>query len=137
MLTKQRTNFFICISSLILGGILYILFRENTHIGKLFAQIFPLTILKALLKPFASNLLCFHLLDFLWGLSLGCGLQTILMLKRKRVLLCGLGVFLCGAIWESLQFLDVVSGTGDYWDIVSYFLAGALCITFNLKETEK
>lgn len=134
---KQRTNFFISIVSLFTGGILYILFRGNTHLGKLFTQFSPIISFRTYLKPLASNLLRFHLPDFLWCLSLGCGLQAVLRLEKRNILLCGFGAFLCGAIWEYMQLLGVISGTGDFWDVVSYFLAGALCTIINLKETKK
>ena len=134
---KQRTNIVISVISLFTGGILYVLFRENTHIGRLFSQVPFLKSLRTSLQPLASDPVKFHLPDFLWCLSFGCGLQAILCLRKKKVLFCGFGAFLCGVVWEYMQFFGAVSGTSDYWDVVSYLLAGMFCTIINLKETEK
>ena len=134
---KKRSNIYISIASLLAGGILYVLFRENSYLGKLFAQCTVIIRLKALTSPLDSDLSKFHLPDFLWGLSLGCSLQAALGMKGYGILICGFVPFLCGALWECMQFFGIIPGTGDYWDIVSYFLAGAICIIINLKERKE
>ena len=131
---KQRTNLFLSIASLLTGGMLYTLFRETTYIGKAFTHFQPIVTLRCLLSQLESNFLKFYFPDFLWGFSLGCGLQAILSPGKHNNLLCGFGVLLCGTVWECMQAFGIVSGTADFWDVVSYCLAGALCITLNLKE---
>ena len=34
--------------------------------------------------------------------------------------------FFCGVLWELLQLCNVVSGTGDFWDILMYSIAALL-----------
>ena len=133
---KKYANFIISIASLFTGGMLYVLFRENTYIGNAFSRFSFIVALRMSLAPFACNLLKYYLPDFLWGLALACGLQAILHLKKQKLLLCGVVVFLCGTFWECMQCLGVISGTGDFWDVFSYSLAGLLCIILNLKERE-
>ncbi len=130
---KRRTNLFISIASLSAGGMLYILFRENSYIGKVFSNLQPILTLRNAVSLLECDFLKFYFADFLWGLALGCGLQAILLPEKRSVLLCGFGVFLCGTAWECMQAFDIIPGTADYWDVVSYCLAGALCIIFNIK----
>ena len=39
-----------------------------------------------------------------------------------------------GCVWELLQWLSILGGTGDYLDIIMYLLASILCLIINLKE---
>ena len=134
---KRYVNCTVAIASLLTGGAIYVLFRENTHIARLFSSITLIEPFRIWLKETPSDVFRFYLPDFLWGLSLGCGLQAILKPTARKNLLCGGVAFLCGVIWECLQFSHIISGTGDILDIVLYLLACALCTFLNIKEREQ
>lgn len=55
----------------------------------------------------------------------------------KGIIICASVAFLCGCVWELLQYVGVLSRTGDIHDIIMYFLASAICIIINLKETRE
>ena len=133
-MARQYTNIIISAASLFIGCLLYVLFREDTYIGNIFSHLPFITALRIWVSPISCNCVKFYFGDFLWGLSLGFGLQVFFTSRTAEILLCGCVTFLCGLIWEYLQFCGIISGTGDFWDIVSYFCAGTICIIFNLRR---
>ena len=131
VLGRRKKNILCSIIALIAGGLIYMFFRPDTHIGNIFhqqnlAQLIPI-----------GNFGRFHLPDFLWGLSLSCCLVAVNNPQFKGVILCSAISFLCGCIWELLQYLEIIRGTGDLYDVIMYFLSSALCIIINLKEKEQ
>ena len=131
---KRKVNILISAIALLVGSILYILFRDNTHIAKLFANISAVDSAKKLLAPLSCNFIKYYFPDFLWCLSLSCGLQAILAATSKGCLLCSGVAGAFGALWECLQYVGVISGTGDLWDIACCFLACGICYILNLEE---
>lgn len=120
--------------SLFVGLISYWLFRENTHISKVFDFIPHLNSLREWAEPLSNDFTRGYLQDFLWCLSLACGLHIVLNPTKKQVFLCGVIAFCCGAVWECLQHMSLVVGTADFWDVVVYFAASNVYILTNTKE---
>lgn len=133
-MTKQIRNILLCGISLFLGGILYVLFRENTYIFQIAEKIPFVHILRVWLNPIRCDFLSYYLPDLIWAFSLASGLQTVFPADVRDSLLCGIFAFLCGAVWEVLQFCHIISGTGDLLDIALYFCGSALSTILNLKE---
>lgn len=136
-MTLRKKNALFCFVSLTVGGLLYILFRPNTYVGEIFDVPASLATICQVRLPYAYDLLCFYLPDFLWGLSLSCGLIAIHTPGTKGIALCAGASFLCGCAWEVLQFLHIVSGTADIHDVIMYLFASAVCIILNLKEIKR
>ena len=122
------------LAALLLGAVLYILFRPTSFVSVSFGAYGWLSQLRTWLQPFTCNFLCFYLPDMLWAFALSCGLQTILTPKKWGIVLCGVTAFVCGAIWELLQWLGAVRGTGDWLDILMYFLAALALIFVNKRR---
>lgn len=120
---------FIEISALILGGLIYWLFREKTYISKLVSYYIDGEVLKQQFGIFDSNFLKYYFVDYLWALSLSCGLHSIFLPEFKTSLKITFIVFIFGIIYEILQKIGNINGTGDIIDILLYLLAG---ITTNL-----
>lgn len=136
-MSRAKKNYLICFISLIIGSLLYILLRPNTDIARLLAEFVYLTKLQQICQLNASAFLKFYLPDFLWALSLGCGLIAVNNPKHIGIIGCSFASFLCGLIWELLQYYQIIKGTGDIHDIIMYFLASTVCIIINIKESPR
>lgn len=131
---KMLCFWVIGIFSLILGFLIYLLFRENTIITTQISYIIDLEPLRNLFLGVKSDFLKYYLVDFLWALSLSCGLHIIFKPKIKGSLICSLTVVTLGTVFEMLQFLNVINGTGDILDVISYILAALTVNVINLKR---
>lgn len=133
-MSKQRMNLYLGVSSLFTGFLLYVLFRQNTYIAKTFAYILPLDNLSLSYGKTNLDFLKYYLPDFLWAFSLSCLLQAFCAhsLKESAIYCCVAAA--CGVIWELLQWTGVLTGTGDWLDIIMYLTGSILCLLINLKE---
>lgn len=127
-MSKRIFNFICGICALGLGGMLYVLFREQTIIAKLLGQISFITILRSASAPLSNEFVQYYLPDFLWAFSLGSLLKVIPGLHKKS-LACGTIALICGGLWEIMQCIGVISGTFDWIDVLMYFLAGFVCVS--------
>lgn len=135
-MSRKKQNALLCIAALILGCLLYILFRPSTYIGGTLDGLTYVHIVRQICSHYASNFSKYYFPDFLWAFSLGCGLIAIHNPQKSGVIICVLFAFLCGVAWELLQHFNVLNGTGDIHDVIMYLLAGAICIFINSKETK-
>lgn len=133
-MTKRIRNVMIAVLALVAGGLIYILLRENTYIAQLFHHNKMISFLRQTIPIDKWMWISFYLPDFLWGLALTCALIAVFMPTPKGVVLCGVAAALCGLSWELLQVSQLVRGTGDWWDVMMYFLASTTGILINLKE---
>lgn len=133
---KTITNLFIGTISIFVGGFFYVVYRPNSYIHQTLKTFLPI--------DFSANsptgyLLSCYLPDFLWALSLCCFINVIL--HTKKVSFLPPLITLCmGLIWETLQGLNLISGTGDIFDILLYLAAGIIAVIINLfngKRMEK
>lgn len=118
-----------CIISLLVGGLLYLVLRENTYISLLFKDSVILETIRNSVKEVKNDFLSFYFPDFLWSFSLCFGLMAVFDPKLIGVIMCCTVSFACGLFWEILQLYEVISGTGDWLDILMYltvFLAVAI-----------
>lgn len=130
----------LCIIFLIIGGSLYLIYRENAYITILFDRFLFLESMGKIADVFENDFFKFYFPDFLWGLSLNFGLFSIFLPKLKGALWCSLIAFLYGMLWETMQKQGVLSGTGDLIDILMYLLASVfamLIFIMRRKENEK
>ena len=131
---RRRMNILLGISALVLGTSLYIVFRRNTYIGRMFDDICLIDHIRIYCAMYSTEFLKFHFPDLLWGFSLGCVLFAIYNPRKKGSLLCGCITFFCGCLWEMLQYFHVVGGTGDFLDTIMYLFASFFITIINLKE---
>ena len=136
-MSQRLRNVLLGTASLVLGGFIYVMFRENAFIAKCFEQLEFILRLRNMMGFCSNDFLKYYFPDFLWGFSLCCGLHVIYEPQVKGSLMCGLMALFCGIAWELLQFWKFVGGTGDYVDIIMYLLASCTCIIINLKERKK
>jgi len=136
-MSKRTFNIISGSAALIFGGILYILFRQDTSISMYFKRV---AWIKSLIDP-ASQMDCillkYYLQDFLWALSLGCFLNAVIDSNRRIDCAGGIIALLCGCFWEIMQSVKIARGTGDILDIAMYFVAGVVCSLINIKEREE
>ena len=131
---KQNQNVLLSAGALCLGGILYVFLREESWIAKQIPISAYLIDSRAYLAMKSLGFFRYYLPDFLWGLSLGCTLVAVCKPSREKCWICGAVSFSCGCLWEALQLLGVLSGTGDLLDVAMYFLAAIICIIFNKRS---
>lgn len=136
-MSKRKKNILYSLTALVVGCFLYVFFRENTYVGNIFDSIEYVEKMRQIFSTKMCDLCKFYLPDFLWVFSLSCGLIAIYNPSIKGILVCAAVAFLYGCVWELLQYVGVLSGTGDIHDIIMYFLADAICIIINLKETRE
>lgn len=133
-MSKSKWNMLLSASSLLLGGMFYVLFRPNAYISLLFRESAFVVTMRLCLAPLSNNYVRFYLMDFLWGFSLNCALNALAQLKRNGILFCGAVAFSCGCVWEMLQYSGIISGTGDWIDVFAYLSASFCGTILNLKE---
>lgn len=136
-MSKRQKNILRCLGALVLGAILYILFRKNTWVAHLFDGIGFVRCLRSMVQSISLNWLRFYVPDLLWAFALSCGIQAICVPKRGGVPACALSAFICGLVWEFLQWSHVVSGTGDLWDVLMYLTGSVLSILINIKGEKR
>ncbi len=109
----------VAVLALMLGGAIYILFREGTYIHRTVP--FEIGGIWACVSFPLDTFVRFWLCDFLWSYSL-CMLMSVLIGDVPAAFMsAGLG-----AIWEILQLYGIADGTGDIIDCFMY-LIGASC----------
>jgi len=135
-MSKRILNALLGISALVIGLGIYVFFKPNAIVSRLFDFAFVSEI-RFLLSPCDIPFIKYYFADFLWGFAFCCGLFLIFEPKGKLLLLCGAGGIIFGAVWELLQWMEIAGGTGDIWDIIMYLLAATAAILINLKEKTK
>lgn len=133
-MSKRSCNIILGIVALVLGGLLYILFRPDTYLSGLFCRISLFRQLAVAAKPCSNDFIKYYLQDFLWALSLSCFLNAVIGSSRFQSAMCCNIAFVCGCVWEFLQKMDIVSGFFDLTDILMYLLASAVCFLMNLRR---
>lgn len=133
MKTKILWFWVVGVFSLILGLLIYLLFRENTIITTHMSYIMDLKPLRNVFLWAENDFLKYYLVDFLWALSFSCGLHIIFKPKIKVSLLCSFVVIVFGTVFELLQFFNIINGTGDILDVLSYILAALTVNIMDLK----
>ena len=132
-MSRRVINLLIGIISLCVGGATYVMFRPNSYITKWIGiDVFSNY---EFIKAFHP--ISYYLADLLWALSLGCLLVTLFFSKKRGIIFCSFVAFFTGLTWEMLQWMDIVSGTGDFIDVFMYFLSALLVVIINIKETLK
>lgn len=133
-ITRKRTKYLVLGSAvLLLGFVIYILFRENTHISKLVLAKIDVSLIKEIFYFFDNDFVKYYLPDFLWAFSLNCLLHAIYLPNVKVSIKCSLVAFLIGVLYEVFQCLNIVSGTGDLLDVLLYLLAVVTVLLINQK----
>ena len=127
-MSNRQKYLLIAAACLLPGGLCYILLGKETHIAQLFYT------------PMHANLPVFfrsYLPDLLWGLSLSMCLMAVYDPRLPGCILCAVCAFVCGCLWELLQYTGAISGTGDLLDIGMYLLAGIFAILLSGKVRNK
>ena len=124
-------NIVISSVSLVFGGTLYVLFRKTTIISEMVESWVDLSAVRSAMLFFSNKFTKYYLPDYFWGLSLTFGLYSIMPYWHFNILWPAVISFLCGLLWELLQFFDWVSGTGDFIDILLYLSAATTAVTIN------
>ncbi len=126
-----------CFISLALGGVLYLLFRENTYITAFFEGNSLLQNMRMALGFLENEFLKFYFPDFLWAFSLCFGLCLIFDPQPQGIIVCSVIPFIYGVIWEVLQKQGIIKGTGDMADVIMYLAASSFAVILCLKRRNK
>ena len=132
-MSNRQKNSLLCLGALMLGAVVYILFRPNTWVSHLFDGIEFIVDLRSAVASPSRNWFRYYVPDLLWAFALCCGIQAIYEPEHKGVLFCALTALCCGVVWEMLQWSRIVTGTGDVWDILMYLTGSVLSILINVK----
>lgn len=125
----RTKNCLLSVSAILIGGLLYILFRPHTYVANIFEQFSYIAEIRAWMRPVSCDFIRFYLGDFLWMFALCCGLYAIFLPDANGGMLCVVAAAACGIAWEALQWLTVATGTGDWVDVLMYVLA---CVAANI-----
>ena len=117
--------------ALIIGGAMYVLFRENTYVAEAINSVCDIDWMRSLLSCFKSDFAMYYLPDFLWAFSMCTGLLSIFSVTKIRLIIIAFVTVLAGALWEALQYADIVRGTGDVIDILLYLAASIIAVVIN------
>lgn len=134
---KRWVNVMITVLALTVGGLMYVVLREKSYLANIFAGSPLLAFLRAVFSGNGWRMASCYLPDFLWSLALTCALIALFQPSKAGCSYCALVGMLCGLIWEVLQTLRIVSGTGDIWDILAYSSAATMGFFINTKERKR
>ena len=135
-MTKRKLLILIGTISLLLGGLIYLLFRKNTYVAILLnCQL--IESIRYSLNELNVDFVKFYLPDFLWALSLCCYLLSLFNPKFIGTVFCSLTVLFYGVLWEVGQYTNVFKGTGDITDIIMYLSASIFAVFIYTKEKRK
>lgn len=133
-MSRRWVNILLGAVSLLWGCLLYVCFRETTYIAMFFGKVAAVADLQHAMQSYSNNFILYYFPDFLWGFSLGSFLQAIYLPGKWGSVCCGAAVFLLGTLWEILQCVEIISGTGDLLDVLMYLSAGICAAIINFKE---
>ncbi|MBP3626833.1 MAG: hypothetical protein J6J39_02155 [Clostridia bacterium] len=134
---KLKCFSFVGIFSLLLGALIYLIFRKETIFSEFFSNSQVVCYLQGLVKNFKCDFIRYYLADFLWALSLSCGLHIVFNPQMRGSFACSVIVVLFGASYEFLQYKKIINGTGDLADVCLYLLATITVNIINLKVRER
>ena len=117
-----------CIATLSLGGLLYVLFRENTYIAVLFDGSELFEKIRDMTQHIVNDFFKFYFPDYLWGLSLCFGLLLVFDPQVLGEIICCSVSFCYGVMWECMQLFGVLNGTGDAIDVICYLAASVTAV---------
>ena len=106
---------------------IYLIFRENTYVTRWFEGFVDLREIRNIFLSFDSSGLRHYIPDFLWAFSL-CSALNVLF---NNFFINASIALICGVVWEMLQRLGAVSGTGDVIDVIMYLTACVMAVTIN------
>ena len=120
------------ILSLVVGALIYFLFRPHT----LFLSWLVINAPLAHLSFPTDMVVRYYLPDALWSYALCFSLYRLHLPSVRKAIFFSLGAIAFGCLWEGLQYFDYVPGTGDCLDCVAYGVGSvmALCIYFFIKR---
>ena len=118
--------------SLVLGLVIYLLFRETSYVAVTVNYFIPLDTLREAFSFAECDFLKFWLADFMWAVSFASWLHIALQPDLKGSILCFAVASIVGIIFEFLQYIDVISGTADFMDVLAYIFASVLISIINL-----
>ena len=118
---RKRLFWVLCsVFGLIIGAVLYGLYRQDTHVGKFVGNIFGISLP---VDNGFSVCAAYYLPDYLWMFSMACALFAVRLPNGKQTIcLCCLAI-LVGVAWELMQMWGVISGTADIHDVILYSMA--------------
>lgn len=132
-MSRRIQNILLSVAALLLGGLLYILFRETTYIAKLFNGIAYISYAREFVSALSCDFVALYLPDFLWGFALCSGLLAIFDPDKRGALGCAFAALLWGVVWEISQYTGMVSGTGDMADVLMYLTAIVIAVIIHTK----
>jgi len=120
----------ICFTTVFIGAVLYLLFRESTYISRFLCSFLDISALRKSVSFLSCDFFRCYLPDYLWALSLSMGLCCVLD-HPSRAKLSAAIAFSAGVVWEILQYSNIVQGTGDIHDIILYLAAAFTAVMIN------
>lgn len=133
MKINKRQKFIILgVTSLLVGLLVYVIFRPNTYVSKLIFSIINTPFEYANIS--GCRVVRFYIGDYLWAFSLSCWLHAIYLPRGSESVFCTVIVCAVGLGYEVLQFFGAVSGTGDVIDFLMYLLAGLTANILNIQR---
>ena len=131
----HKKEVLLSISSLIIGLIIYIFFRNGTYIHT-FLKIHNSFNLSHL-NFFGSDFIKYYFPDFLWAFALTNALLALSNKKNKEKMIIGAVVILLSILWEVLQIFEIVSGTFDFIDCFIYLFAVIIAVAIATERKRK
>lgn len=143
---RDKTIFIFCIinavGGLILGLLIYTVFRTDTHISKALSGLTGLKSLSLYMQDKDSILILlvrYYFCDFLWAYAFTFSVQIVIKAKNKKDYL-KLSIFclLFETLIEGMQKLNIISGTFDIYDILAEAAATLIAVLLiNIIRGEK
>ena len=138
LFNKRTTLILGCILSIFLGALIYAVFRKETYVSQIILSFADLSKIKDAVGWAECEFVKYYFPDYLWAFSLDCGVLFILNpTSRRATISCSALTILFGSLYEILQGVNVIKGTGDIIDVVMYFLAVLIIYLFYKKGMSK
>jgi len=129
------------LSPLLIGGIIYIIFRSDSYIATFFSETIGISTRQYMLPAWLNTIVCNYLSDVLWAYSLAFALSALFKFNRSNVTVVFMICIIFVVAIELLQMTNTVSGTFDSVDIILETIAVSLALLiikhFEEKHHEK
>lgn len=102
---------------LIVGLIVYFAVQKNTHLEKIFVDVFAVNFTSLVWSGWTYTFVICWLCDILWSYSLTFSLWSVLCSWKNAVLISTGLAFVAGIVFEMFQLFGIIGGTFDVFDI--------------------
>ena len=119
---KNRFLIANCFLGLFLGFVFYFLSDNKLYITNWLYSFLGLDKTLISIDNIPLHIIRIYGLDFLWAFSMWFGIMLVSYDLNNKIVVASILTISCGVVLEILQGIQLVSGTGDIYDVIAELL---------------